>query len=83
MSEEPFGALLKIKEIKNKVVKKGKKDEEGYLESSDSGGDIHSDGGTDRTGNYIVHGPRTHLHVNIRSRRCPKRGCRRFNISVM
>ena len=26
------------------------------LENSDSGGDIHSDGGTDRTGHDIVHG---------------------------
>ena len=26
------------------------------LENSDSGGDIHSDGGTDRNGNHIVHG---------------------------
>ena len=62
--EQSSGWTLKIK-------KKGKNDEEGYLESSDSGGDIHSDGGTDRTGNYIVNGPWTHLHVNKRSRRCP------------
>ena len=30
--------------------------EKGYMEDGDSGGDIHLDGGTDRTGHYIVHG---------------------------
>ena len=26
------------------------------MEDGDSGGDIHTDGGIDRNGNYIVHG---------------------------
>ena len=30
--------------------------EERNLEDGDSGGDIHTDGGTDRNGHYIVHG---------------------------
>jgi len=29
--------------------------EEGNVEDGDSGGDIHPDGGTDRTGNQFVH----------------------------
>ena len=31
------------------------------MEDGDSDGDIHSDGGTDRTGHYIVYGPRAFL----------------------
>ena len=31
------------------------------MEDGDSDGDIHSDGGTDRTGHDIVHGPRAIL----------------------
>ena len=61
MSEEPFRALLKIKEIKNKVIKKGKNDEERDMEDGDTDGDIHSDGGSDRTGYDIVYGPRAFL----------------------
>ena len=68
MNEEPFGALLKIKVIKNKVIKKGKNDEEGDMEDGDSDGDIHSDGGTDRTGNNLVHGLRTVLILTQRRR---------------
>ena len=30
--------------------------EKGNVEDGDSGGDIHTDGGTDRNGHYIVHG---------------------------
>ena len=30
--------------------------EEGNMEDGDSGGDIHSDGGTDRNGNQFVRG---------------------------
>ena len=44
-----------------KMKKKGKNDEEGDMEDGDSGGDIHSDGGSDRTGHNIVHGPRAFL----------------------
>ena len=64
MSEEPFGALLMKKEIKNKV-KKGKNDEEDDVEDGDTDDCIHSDGGTDRTGNNELHGSWPHLHVMI------------------
>ena len=55
MSEEPFGALLMKKVTKNKVIKKGKNDEEGDMEDGDSDGDNYSDCHCDKHGNGIVY----------------------------
>ncbi len=38
-------------------------DEMGNLEDHYSGHRKHSDGGTDRTGHHVVHGPWPNLHV--------------------
>ena len=64
MNEEPFGALLKIKVIKNKVIKKGKNDEEGDMEDSDTIDCINSDGSPDCPRHYELHGPRPTRNLN-------------------
>ena len=64
MSEEPFEALLKIKVIKNKVIKKGKNDEEGDMEDSDTIDCINSDGSPDCPRHYELHGPRPTRNLN-------------------